>query len=132
MRILIAAALALAAGLPALAQSPLYVVTHVDIAGPILPGATQAQMDTARQAAGDKGKALLLEMGQGCTPTAGCRRFEVLQQAGSPNHLTVVQVWDNRSAFETFEASAAVRSVRERLAPDLGGPLDQRLHGLAK
>ena len=134
MRRLILPALVFALGLPdaVRAQSPVYVVTHIDIAPSFPANATQAQMDQARVEAGDKTNVLLREMAAGCTPAAGCSRFEVLQQTGAANHFTVLQIWKDADALAVFEASPRVKSVRERLGPSLGSPFDERLHILAK
>ncbi len=122
---------ALSLPLAAWAQSPLYVVTHIDIAPSFPANATQAQMDKARADAGDRTKALLRDMAAGCTAAAGCSRFEVLQQANAANHFTVLQTWTDQNALDAFEASPRVKSVRERLASSLGSPMDERLHVLA-
>jgi quinol monooxygenase YgiN len=130
----VALALGAASAAPAQAPAgPVYAVIHVDLAPPPFPpGATVAAQNQIRSDTGARGKALLLEMAAGCTPPAGCLRFEVLQTLGAANHLTLIEVWKDAASLEQFEGTARVRSVRERLAPLLGSPFDQRLHALVR
>jgi quinol monooxygenase YgiN len=125
-------ALALGGGSAALAQGPvgpIYAVVHVDLAPPPAPpGATAAQQDQIRADTGARGIALLQEMAAGCTKEAGCLRFEVLQTIGAANHLTLVEVWKDQASMDFFEGTARVKAAREKLAPLLGSPFDQRIH----
>jgi quinol monooxygenase YgiN len=130
---LIALALTLAAAGPAaMAQAPagpIYAIVHVDLAPPPFPpGATVETQTRIRNETGARGIALVQEMAAGCTPQAGCLRFDVLQTIGAANHLTLVEVWRDQAAMDFFEGSERVKSARARLAPYLGSPFDQRLH----
>ena len=92
----------------------LYVVTHVDVTPPYIPGTVAALTQFASDSRKD----------------AGCLRFEVLGEVGRANHFTVVEVWRNRKAFEDHLASDHSRRFREKLQPMLGSPFDERLHNL--
>ena len=112
-RIILLALLALP--LPAQdANQPLYVVTHVDTTGP-----------TAADAA-----KLLNQFAADSRKEAGSVRFEVYRETGRLNHFTVVEVWQNRAAFERHLAGSGSKAFREKLQPMLGSPFDERLHNL--
>jgi quinol monooxygenase YgiN len=113
MRFLIACLLF--AGL-AQAQEPVYVVTHIDL----MPNGTPT------------GVALLKQFGTDTTKETGCVRFEILQQDGRPNHLTLVGIWKDRKAFDVHDSAAYTKVFREKMQPLIGSPWDERLHALIK
>ncbi len=90
----------------------LYVVTHLDIGGPMRPGPSDA---------------LALLAGAACR-SPGNLRFQVWQQADRGNHFNLVEVWQRRSDVDTFAASAAARRFRNAVAPWLGSPYEERLY----
>jgi quinol monooxygenase YgiN len=97
------------------AQEPaqqLYVVTHVDL---------------FNTAAADGAK-LLLQFAADSRKETGCIRFEVLREAARVNHLTLLEVWQTKQAFEAHLATPHSRTFREKLQPILGSPFDERLH----
>jgi quinol monooxygenase YgiN len=100
---------------PADPNLPLYVVTHVDIGG-------QAAAVTAAK--------LLSEFAADSRKEAGSIRFEVYREVGRANHFTVVEVWQNRAAFEQHLGGSVSKSFREKIQPLLGSPFDERLHNL--
>ncbi len=110
--------------IPAFAQAPaaqgdpnlpLYVVRHVDIGG--------------QQAAVAASK-MLTEFAEASRKEPGSVRFEVYREVGRANHFTIVEVWQNRAAFETHLVGANSKSFREKVQPLLGSPFDERLHNL--
>jgi len=104
--------------LPLVAQDvnqPLYVVTHVDIMGPTLA------VEAAK---------MLSEFAMESRKEAGSVRFEVYREVGRVNHFTVVEVWQNRAAFEKHLAGTNSKSFRAKVQPMLGSPFDERLHNL--
>ncbi len=127
-------AAAVAGGSNALAQAPkgpIYAIVHVDLApGPAPPGASDAVQAQIRADTGTKGIALMHELAAGCTPQAGCLRFDVLQQTNAPNHITLIEVWKDVASMDFYDGTARSKSVRERLQPMLGSPFDIRLHYL--
>jgi quinol monooxygenase YgiN len=94
----------------------LYVVTHVDV---MPPHAAQ-------------GAALLREFAVEVRHDARAVRFEIVQEAGRPNHFTILSAWQSRQAFEAHETEPHTIRFREKLHPLLGSPFDERLHLLLK
>jgi quinol monooxygenase YgiN len=93
----------------------LYVVTHVDVNG---PGAPAEAAKLLQQFAADSRK------------DPGSVRFEVLREPNRLNHFTVVEIWQDRQAFETHLGLAHSRDFRQKMQPLLGSPFDERLHNL--
>jgi quinol monooxygenase YgiN len=58
----------------------------------------------------------------------GCKRIDVLQQVGRPNHFTVIEEWENQSAYDKHVSAAHTLRFRTELAPMLGAPFDERPH----
>ena len=106
---------------------PVVVVVHVDIAPPIAPGTPADVANKMRTDADDLGRRLVLEWASYCKAELGCERIGVLQQAGSLNHFTLLETFHSAEAQATFDSLPAVRSLRERIQPVLGGPLDARV-----
>jgi quinol monooxygenase YgiN len=101
------------------AQTPgkdVYVVIHVDIAG------TPAIVTEATN--------LLREFSAESKRDPGVVRFELLIQDGRLNHFTIVEVWQNREAFEAHSSAEHTKRFREKIQPMLGSPFDERLHSL--
>ncbi len=115
MRFLLAGLFLLLAGL-AHAQEPVYVVTHIDLLPPGVPA----------------GVAALKQFAAETTKEKDCVRFEILQQDGRPNHLTLVGVWKDKKAFEAHDAAPYTKELREKMQPLVGSPWDERLHQLVK
>lgn len=91
-----------------------YVVTHVDIIG----GAEGTA--EAIKAMHDLQVASLRE--------PGAIRFEVLQQDSRLNHFVMLEVWQNRQAYDAHNAMDHTLKFRATIAPILGSPFDVRLH----
>jgi quinol monooxygenase YgiN len=105
----------LAAAIAAFGQdTKLYVVTHVDL----MPNYVA------------DGTPLLVKFASDSRKEKGAIRFELLQEPGRKNHFTIVSVWENQSAFDAHLETDHTRQFREKLQPMLGGPLDERLHGI--
>jgi quinol monooxygenase YgiN len=118
MRFLLALLALVAAGtFPCAAAEPtgpVYVVTHIDLT----PNNTAAGIAAMRQYAA----ATLKEK--------SCTRFEILQQDGRPNHVTLVAIWKDRKAFDTHDGAPWTKQFREKIQPLIGSPWDERLHAL--
>jgi quinol monooxygenase YgiN len=93
-------------------KGALWAVTHVDVMPPY-------QQAAAR---------LLERWAEASRAEAGSRRFDVLRQAGRPNHFTVVEAWDDDAAFTTHVQAAPTRHWRAAVAPMLGALYDERLY----
>jgi quinol monooxygenase YgiN len=98
------------------AQSQVYVITHIDL------------MPTGV----DSGVAALKTFAAETLKESGCTRFEILQQAGRPNHLTLVGIWKDQKSFDAHDSSSYTKTFRERMQPLIGSPWDERLHQLIK
>jgi quinol monooxygenase YgiN len=90
----------------------IYVLTHVDLIG----------------AKKDEGLAAIKQLSMDSAQDAGILRYEVLQQASRPNHLTLVEAWRGKADLEKHEAAAHTRKFRELLLPMSGSLYDQRLY----
>lgn len=94
----------------------IYVVTHVDS----VPTAVASAVKLLQQYAADTRK------------EKGAERVEVLDQISRPNHFTIVEVWQDKQAYEAHEAAAHTKKFREEILPVLGSPFDERLHQLVE
>jgi quinol monooxygenase YgiN len=113
MRFLLALFLLAASALHA---QQVYVVTHIDLMSTGVPA----------------GIPLLSQFAAATLKEPNCIRFEVLQQDGRPNHLTIVAVWKDRKAFDAHDSAPYTREFREKLQPLIGSPWDERLHQIIK
>jgi quinol monooxygenase YgiN len=98
------------------AQESVYVVTHIDL----MPAGTTT------------GVALLKQFAAVSLKEPSCVRFEVLQQDGRPNHLTIVAVWKDQKAFDAHDSAPYTKEFREKMQPLIGSPWDERLHQIVK
>jgi quinol monooxygenase YgiN len=92
----------------------IYVVTHVDS----VPTQVASSTKLLQQYAADTRK------------ETGALRAEVLIQISRPNHFTIVEVWQDKQAYDAHEAAAHTKKFREEIMPFLGSPFDERLHQL--
>lgn len=97
---------------PAPAGRIVYAITHVDVIPPrasdVLP--------------------LLTQMADASRKDQGNGRLEVLQQAGRPNHFSVVEIWTNKRLLESHQVLPRTVQFRDQLFPMLGAPYDERLY----
>jgi len=105
---------ALAVAEPALKSSgrTIFVVTHVDIIPPKK----------------DEGIAATVALAEPSRKERGNLRFEVLQQASRPNHMTVVEAWRGRRAQQAHAATNGMKVYRDKLLPMSGSLYDERLY----
>jgi quinol monooxygenase YgiN len=96
----------------AAAEGALWVVTHVDVVPQYK----------------DEAAALLQRWAEESRAEPGNRRFDVLRQAGRPNHFTVVEAWDDAPAFAAHVLAEPTRRWRTALAPMMGALYDERLY----
>jgi quinol monooxygenase YgiN len=87
-----------------------YVVTHVDVPGPVR----------------DKGLAALTELSGPSRKDAGNLRFDVVHQKNRTNHFTVVEVWKDQRSNDAHELAPHTRAFRNTLTPITGALYDQR------
>jgi quinol monooxygenase YgiN len=115
-RVLLLAALAVAAFPHGLAAQPagkqLYVVTYIDV----FPNFAAETAKQLQQFADDSRK------------DPGCVRIEVMRDVERTNHFSMVEVWQDRKAYESHLGLAHTKTFREKIQPGLGSPFDERLY----
>jgi quinol monooxygenase YgiN len=94
----------------------LYVVTYIDV----FPNFTDDTMKALRQFAMDSRK------------DPGSMRFEFLQDVVRTNHFSIVEVWQNRQAYDAHLTQEHSKHFREKIQPGLGSPFDERLYNLVQ
>ena len=104
--------LAIDATLPSSTAGATYVLTHADAVPP----------------AKDDALALLQQLAEMSRTERGNLRFEVLQQRNRPNHLTVVEIWQDQEALDAHVMAAHTRHFREQFQPLSGSLYDERLY----
>jgi quinol monooxygenase YgiN len=93
-------------------STPLYVLTHVDV------------VPTFK----DQGADLLRSLAATSRQETGALRFDALTQGNRPNHMTLVEAWESREAFERHIVAGHVQRFRDALAPMSGSLYDERLY----
>jgi len=107
--------LGLSVGAPGAAAAhgaPVYVVTHVDV------------VPTFK----DQGVTLVSAFADASRRDPGNLGFDALTQSSRPNHMTLVEAWESRTAFDGHLVAAHVKKFREALAPMSGSLYDERLY----
>jgi len=90
-------------------DSTLYVVSYVEA----VP-ASQGQVTTMLKQLADESR------------KEGPARFEVLQRTTEPNQFLILEIWKDQPALDAHRAAAHTRQFRERVAPILLSPIDDR------
>lgn len=90
----------------------LYIVTHVDFVPPEK----------------DNGIAMVKVLADASRGDAGNLRFEGLQQNSRPNHLTLVEAWQNQPALDAHGVTPHMKLFREKLSPVSGSLFDERIY----
>jgi quinol monooxygenase YgiN len=98
----------------AVSKDAIYVVTHVDI------------VPTFK----DKGVAAVKDLADTSRREAGSARYEALTQTSRQNHMTLVEIWKDRKAFEAHIVAAHMKKFRDELLPMSGSLYDERLYRL--
>lgn len=89
-----------------------YALTHVDFIG------------TKK----DEGLAALKQLTADDAAEPGNLSADVWQQNNRPNHLTLIEVWHGKAAFEAHVTAEHTRKYRNALLPMIGALYDQRLY----
>ena len=93
-------------------KDKIYVVTHVDIIPP-------------QKAAGTK---LVEQYVADTRKDPGIVRIDASAEIARDNHISIVEVWQSKKAFDDHLAAPHTRQFRQQLDPMLGSPYDERLH----
>jgi quinol monooxygenase YgiN len=94
------------------ARDKIYVVTHVDIIPPQKDAGTKLVQQYITDSRKDQGLV----------------RVEAGSEISRGNHISIVEVWQNRKAFDEHVAAGHTRQFRQQIDPMLGSPYDERLH----
>jgi quinol monooxygenase YgiN len=89
-----------------------YAVTHVDFIPPEK----------------ENGLVMVKALSEASRVEMGNLRFESLQQANRPNHLTLFEVWKDYKTVETHGVAPHTKQFREKLAPASGALFDERFY----
>jgi quinol monooxygenase YgiN len=84
--------------------------------------------ETAPASSG-KALSLLRELSKASRKEAGSVRYEVLQRQGQPDQFVILEAWRNKEAQASHASAAHTTQFRDRLAPLLRSPYDERPHG---
>jgi len=90
----------------------IFVVTHVDV----IPSNKDNAVAALEQLADESRK------------HPGNLQFDVWQQADRPNHFSVVEVWNNRGAFDLHQMQKETREFRGKLGAMTGALYDERVY----
>ena len=60
---------------------------------------------------------------------SGNLRFEVLQRVGQTDHFVILEAWKSKEIHAAHAKAAHTTQFRQKLAPLLRGPYDERPHG---
>jgi quinol monooxygenase YgiN len=69
------------------------------------------------------------ELANASRKDSGNLRFEVLQRVGQTDHFVILETWKSKEAHATHAKAAHTTQFRQKLAPLLRGPYDERPHG---
>lgn len=94
------------------AKSSLVTITHVDI----IPNYREPGIESVKMIAAQS-------RGQ-----PGCLRFDALTQSNRPNHMTIVQAWQDDAAYRRYIVSALSKAFRESLTVRSGSLYDERFY----
>lgn len=89
-----------------------YVVTHVDIIPPEQFPPCKRQVSES----GPCGNAMVEKLVADSRKHAGTMRFDALTQANRPNHMTLVEMWENSGAQDGHAVNKATKDFRDALA----------------
>ena len=94
-------------------ENGVYVMTHLDVAPPAF---APLQMP-------------LRPYVEATRKETGLLRYDILQHTEPrQNHLTIIEGWRNRQAFDAHNAAQHTRKFRDEVGPMLGALYDQRLY----
>jgi quinol monooxygenase YgiN len=96
--------------------NPAYIVTYIETS----------------PAAKAKALAMLKDLAKASRKEEGSLRFELLQRIGQDNHFAILEAWKDKEAQAAHARTDRVKALRDKLAPMLRAPYDERPHtGLA-
>lgn len=100
------------AEIPAGTADTIYVITHADS----IPPEQFAPCNRRPDPNGPCSNGLLIELAQDSREHEGNLRFDVLTQSNRPNHMTVVEMWENSAAQLAHQIHPEKKDFRDALA----------------
>jgi len=88
-----------------------YAVSYVEVA--------PAMKDTT--------SALLRQLAEASRKDPGAMRFEVLQRTAPTNQFMILEIWKDQQALDAHGATAHAKQFRDKIAPMLIAPIDDRI-----
>jgi quinol monooxygenase YgiN len=76
----------------------------------------------------EEGEKMLKMLADGSRPEKDAARFDVLTQASRPNHMTLIEVWNTRSAWRKHLVAKHTKDFRLSLLPRSGSIYDERIY----
>lgn len=97
----------------------IYVITHADIIPPEQFAPCERQVDPN----GPCGNEMMEGLAEFSRTHDGNVRFDILTQSNRANHMTVVEMWDDRASQDAHQISAEKKAFRNELSgiPSEGG-----------
>ena len=93
-------------------ESTIYVITHADI----IPPEQFAPCDRRPDPNGPCGNDLITDMAKLSRNHDGNLRYDVLTQSNRPNHMTVVEMWEDAGAQAAHQSQPDKKAFRDELA----------------
>ena len=75
-----------------------------------------------------KALAMLKDLAKASRKEEGNLRFELLQRIGQGNHFAILEAWKDKDAQAAHARADRVKALRDKLAPMLRAPYDERPH----
>ncbi len=91
----------------------IFILSHLDVTPPQVPTLLELMNPLTEDSAKEPGSEIYEIIRQGQTP-------------GTGNHFRLFEVWSSEKAWEDHNMAAHTQTFRNRLAPLLGTPYDQR------
>ena len=93
-------------------KNTIYVITHADF----IPHQQFAPCERAVDAQGPCGNDIMIDIAKKGRVHDGNLRFDILTQATAPNHMTVVEMWQDQSAQTAHQSHQEKKNFRNQLA----------------
>ena len=71
---------------------------------------------------------LMRDLARASRKEPGHIRMELLQRTGQPDQFVILEAWQDKDAHAAHAAAAHTKQFRDKLAPLLRGPYDERPH----
>jgi quinol monooxygenase YgiN len=100
----------------ALPANGVFIISHLDVTPPQLPTLLELMKPLAENSAKEP----------------GVLAYEILRQGARGNHFRLFEVWASEKAWEDHNFAGPTQAFRNKVAPYLGTPYDQRKYVVLK